>query len=121
MHMRQVFGIGAMILGSLSFIGCVDSTNEPEMTYSTDAIKSPDVPASNPQRLAGSGCTQQVWTGTLFYADAAETQLIGECSITCSQWVQGVASPEPGEGGSCQGTTSGFQAVVISTCTGCRF
>jgi hypothetical protein len=67
------------------------------------------------------GCAQLVWTGTLFYADSAETQLIGECSINCAQWVRGtVGDPLPGEGASCQGTTTGFEVKLIQQCTGCR-
>lgn len=122
MYMRSLFCVEAVILGSLLFGGCVNSLGEHEIAYRDDAITLSNAPSPDPQALGGGGCTaQQVWTGTLFYADAAKTQLIGRCSITCNQWIRGVASPEPNDGASCQGTFSNFQIAVISTCTGCQF
>jgi hypothetical protein len=117
MYMRSLLRVGAVIVGSLWFGGCVGGMDEHGTSSAEDAITSTADP-----RGGGGGCHQLVWTGTLFFADAAETQLIGECSITCAQWVRGdVELPLPGPGVSCQGTSSGFEAKVIEQCTGCRF
>ncbi len=114
MYKRSLFWVGAVVLGSLVFAGCADDLDDHETSSTEDAITS--------SAVGHTGCQQLVWTGTLFFADAAETQLTGECSITCAQWVRGdVETPLPGPGVSCQGTTTGFQAKVITQCTGCRF
>lgn len=122
MYMRRPFWVGAMILGSLSFGGCIDNLDEHGMTSIDDAVTSTNVPPPDPQVVGVGTCNQIVWTGTAFYADSSETQLIGECSITCAQWIQGtIQTPLPGDGASCQGTNSGFEVKVFEQCTGCRF
>jgi hypothetical protein len=68
-----------------------------------------------------SSCMQQVWLGTYFYADPGKTQFTGQCSITCQQWASGTASPMPGQGGSCSGTTTNYSSVVIGWCNACQF
>jgi hypothetical protein len=117
MYMKSLFSVGAVVLGSLVFSGCVDDLDDHGTSSTENAITSSPAP-----QAGGGGCHQLVWTGTLYFADAAETQLIGECSITCAQWVRGdVEIPLPGPGVSCQGTITGFQAKLIEQCTGCRF
>lgn len=73
------------------------------------------------QALAPGGCTQQVQLGTLYFSDAGETNWVGQCTITCAQFVRGTGEPYPGQGGTCQGNTStSYQAPLIGTCHGCR-
>jgi hypothetical protein len=73
------------------------------------------------QALAPGGCTQLVQLGTLYFSDAAETNWVGQCTITCAQFVRGTGEPFPGQGGTCQGNTStSYQAPLIGACHGCR-
>lgn len=87
----------------------------------TDAAD--DTPqADTEESLAGpGGCTQLVQLGTVYFSDQAETNWVGQCTVTCAQWARG-AEPFPGQGATCQGTTpTAYHAPFIGTCHVCRF
>ena len=120
--MRQAFVVGTMLFYFVSLGACIDHPDEQATTQNEAAITSANPPSPGAQPAGGGGgCTQLVQTGTLYYADAGRTQLIGTCTITCAQWVQGVAAPFFGQGGTCQGSDSNFTSGIITTCVGCRF
>jgi len=106
--------IKSTIAGSLVTIALVACSASP-----TEKVDSPP-PSNGVVPAAGSGCTQLVATTMFYYSDASKTQWVGFCSISCAQWVAGSATPFPGGGGTCQGTTSGYAVPVLGWCHECQ-
>lgn len=92
----------------------------PDTTGQTESSVAQAEAPLKTESLVG-GCTQLVRTGTFYYSDPAGSRLVGACTITCAQWVQGTAAPYPGEGATCQGMTTSYTSPYIQSCTGCRF
>jgi hypothetical protein len=99
----------SMILAAATITGCATDADEPAQAEATDQV------------VGVGGCTQQVRLGTFYFADRAETNWVGQCLITCAQWVRGAAAPYPGQGATCQGTTpTPYSAPYIGTCHACQ-
>ena len=64
-------------------------------------------------------CQGLAWTGTYYFSDAAKTNVVGACSITCQQFVTGSADPTFTGGGSCSGVPGPYTTLTVRTCP-CR-
>lgn len=61
-------------------------------------------------------CT--VWTWTDYFSDAAKTNRVGFCSVTCFQATHGTATPTFGGGGTCSGTSGPYTTKLFTACAG---
>lgn len=59
------------------------------------------------------------WVATIYYSDAAKTQEVGSCSITCRQFVDD-DYPVFGGGGTCSGTSGPYMTEGFTMCGACR-
>jgi hypothetical protein len=115
--MNHYNGNFAWIALALVVAGC---GGEEETSQSAQA--EPNVAQAGPllEPESRTSCTQLVQTATLYYSDPAKTNFVGDCSITCAQWVAGTAYLSPSGGAKCQGTTTGYTLPYMEWCTGCQ-
>jgi hypothetical protein len=106
---KQVLLAGISVLAFATFTGCATSADEHETT----SEQSSDLQSN-------LGCSQETQLGTVYYADASFTTIVGTCTISCQQFAVG-DDPFFGDGGTCTGTSSSFQVGLIGTCNVCRF
>jgi hypothetical protein len=83
---------------------------------SSSSSRTPDAAlATAPEPLFLTGtCTAQLRTA--YYSDAAHTNQVGLCRITCTQWDLGSEEPVFGGGGVCTGTESAYTVPLYSPC-----
>jgi hypothetical protein len=114
---RQNGSLSLFALALVVVAGCSgqDGTNAPVQSDSKVAETESPLKAESP-----SSCTQLVHTGNFYYADSSRTQLVGECSITCAEWIAGTAYLGPGGGAKCQGATTNYSMPYIQWCNGCQ-
>jgi hypothetical protein len=62
--------------------------------------------------------TCYVWIGTDYFSDAAETNRVGFCTVTCDQAKYGRAEPTFTGGGTCTGTSGPYTLLRSYGCPG---
>ena len=73
---------------------------------------------SAPSPPAPHYATCTVWTWTDYFSDAAKTNRVGYCSVTCFQATHALADPTFGGGGTCSGTSGPYTTKLFTACAG---
>lgn len=75
------------------------------------ALASTSVPAPR-------SATCNAWTWTDYFSDAAKTNRVGYCSVTCFQATHSLATPTFTGGGACSGSSGPYTTQLFTDCPG---